>query len=218
MKDIFSMGRFFLQFFLLTIFLKVAFQNGTPEAADWLNAFVWGSSAAILQLALTRFLSRGHPLNRIILGVNFYLILGGVVVLTNQMTLLEMLNNLKESGIFLCMLIVGISTTVASKAGFVGAVEISLPSRLKRYSLWLLLLTCAAVAASFWFRGKLILSAAIPLIVLSVANRLFKRRLQRSRDASVHAEGRQLFGRRGILNIAIRLRQLLVRLAFIIQR
>jgi hypothetical protein len=59
MKGIFGVGMFLLQFFPLTIFLKVGFQNGTPQAADWLNAFVWGGSAAILQLALSRFLSRG---------------------------------------------------------------------------------------------------------------------------------------------------------------
>lgn len=187
MKGIFSIGRFLLQFFPLTIFLKVACQNGTPQAADWLNAFIWGGSAAILQLGLSRFLSRGYPLNRIILGVNFYLILGGVAVLTNQMALLEVLNSLKESGIFLCMLIVGISTTVASKAGFVGVVKISMQRHIKNYSMCLLFLTCVAVVASFWFRGKLIISAAVPLIVLSVANRLFKKRLQRSQDVGVHA-------------------------------
>lgn len=100
MKVIFSVGSFLLQFFPLTVFLKVAFLNGKPQAADWLNAFIWGGSAAILQLALSIFFSRGHPLNRIILGVNWYLIIGGFVVIANQLAFLEALNNLKESGIF----------------------------------------------------------------------------------------------------------------------
>lgn len=182
MKVIFSIGRFLLQFFPLTVFLKVAFLNGTPQAAEWLNAFIWGGSVAIVQLALSSFFSRGYPLNRIILGVNFYLILGGVAVLANQIALLEMLNNLKESGIFLCMLIVGIFTTAASKSGFVGAVETSKRRDIRRYSMLLIVFTCFAVAASFWFRGQMIISAAVPLIVLSVATRLFKRRLQRGRD------------------------------------
>ena len=77
---------------------------------------------------------------------------------------------------------VGIYTTFASKAGFVGAVEISMQRNIRNYSIWLIILTCAAVAASFWFRGQMIISAAVPLIVLSVATRLFKRRLQRGRD------------------------------------
>ena len=100
MKVIFNVGSFLLQFFPLTVFLKVAFLNGKPQAADWLNAFIWGGSAAILQLALSIFFSRGHTLNRIILGVNWYLIIGGFAVIANQLAFLEVLNNLKESGIF----------------------------------------------------------------------------------------------------------------------
>jgi hypothetical protein len=182
MKVIFSVGSFLLQFFPLTVFLKVAFLNGKPQAADWLNSFIWGGSAAILQLALSLFFSRGHPLNRIILGVTWYLIIGGFAVIANQLAFLEILNNLKESGIFLCLLMVGIYTTLASKAGFVGAVEMSMQRNIRNYSIWLIILTCAAVAVSFWFRGQMIISAAVPLIFLSVATRLFKRRLQRGRD------------------------------------
>ncbi|AMW35894.1 hypothetical protein HEQ62_09635 [Haematospirillum jordaniae] len=182
MKVIFSVGSFLLQFFPLTVFLKVAFLNGKHQAADWLNAFIWGGSAAILQLALSIFFSRGHPLNRIILGFNWYLIIGGFAVIANQFPFLEFLNNLKETGIFLCLLIVGIYTTFASKAGFVGAVKISMQRNISNYSIWLIILTCAAVAVSFWFRGQTIISSAVPLIVLSVATRLFKRRLQRGRD------------------------------------
>ena len=160
MKVIFNVGSFLLQFFPLTVFLKVAFLNGKPQAADWLNAFIWGGSAAILQLALSIFFSRGHTLNRIILGVNWYLIIGGFAVIANQLAFLEVLNNLKESGIFLYLLMVGIYTTFASKAGFVGAVEISIQRNIRNYSIWLIILTCAAVAASFWFRGQMIISAA----------------------------------------------------------
>ena len=190
MKVIFSVGKFLLQFFPLTVFLKVAFLNGKPQAADWLNAFIWGGSAAILQLALSILLSRGKPLNRMILGVNWYLIIGGIAVAANQVALLELLNNLKESGIFLCLLIVGICTTVGSKAGFVGAVETSVRRDIRNYSIWLIILTCVAVAASFWFRGQMLVSAAVPLIFLSVAIRLFKRRLQRGQDEIALTQGR----------------------------
>lgn len=185
MKAIFSLGRFTLQFIALTVFLQIAFLNGKPQAADWLNAFIWGGSAAVLQLTLSISFSRGHPLNRIILGVNWYLIIGAVAVFTNQIALLEVLNNLKESGIFLCLLIVGVATTFASKAGFVGAVETSMGRYIRIYSIWLIILTCAAAAASFWFRGQLIASAAAPLIFLSVSTRLFKRRLKRRQDIIV---------------------------------
>jgi len=156
---------------------------------DWLYAFMWGGGAAIFQLALFGLFARGYPLNRLILGVNLYLMLGGGAVLSSQMTLLEMLNDLKESSIFLCLLIVGIVTTVASKAGFVGVVQTPRQRDVKRYSLYLLGLTFAALAASFWFRGQITLSAAIPLIVLSVATRWFKWRLQRDQHHRADANG-----------------------------
>lgn len=176
MINVIRVARSLVQFVPLSVFLYVAFLNGTPQAADWLNAFVWGGSAAVLHLALSYFLSRGRPVNRITLGVDFYLILGGMAVVTNQMSLLTILNNLKESGIFLCLLAVGSLTTVVSKFGFVGVVDPVSPTRLTHYSVWMLLLTCAAVVASFWFRGKLVFSAALPLIGLSVANQLLRKR------------------------------------------
>ncbi len=167
-----------LQFFPMSVFLRTALLNGKPQASDWLYAFMWGGSASILHLALLTFFSRDKPLNRIILGVNLYLIIGGIAVVTNQTALLNLLKILKESGIFLCLLVVGVSTTFASKAGFVGVTEPSMSKDIRSYSIWLIILTCAAITASFLFKGQMIVSAAAPLISLSAAVQLFKRRLQ----------------------------------------
>ena len=176
-KKTFAVACFLLQFFPLTIFLMIALQHGTPQPADWLNAFVWGGSMAILQFAL--LLSGKNPLNRIVLGVNLYLIFAGIAAFTGLGVLLKILDDLKESAVFLSILAVGICTTITSKFGFVGTVEIASPKSVKTYSLLLLLLAFMAVVASFWFKGALLFSAAIPLICMSVANRLFKWQLQR---------------------------------------
>jgi hypothetical protein len=180
MKTIFNVGRFLLQFVSLGVFLRVAFHNGSPQPSDWLNAFLFGGAAAVFQTMLLIFFSHGYPLNRIILGVNLYLIVGGAAVLTGQMALLETFNSLKESGIFLCMLVIGVVTTTASKAGFVGAAGIFKPRDIRYYSIWLLFFVFVAVVASFWFRGQMMISAAIPLIALSVATRFFKVLLKRN--------------------------------------
>lgn len=168
-----------LQFFPLTIFVYVAFSHGQPQAEDWLNAFLAGGAIAGLQLILANILSRGHPLSRLLLGVNVYLIMGGIAVLTNQLVVLYILNDLRESGIFLTILVVGVLTTLGSKAGFVGEENRLDPPQVKRYSLGLLVLTSIATAASFYFRGYLIFSAVIPLITLTVANKLIKNLLRR---------------------------------------
>ncbi|MDO5650659.1 MAG: hypothetical protein Q4G13_00790 [Moraxella sp.] len=184
MKAIFGVGKFLLQFFPLTIFLKVAFLHGQPQATDWLNAFVWGGSAAVLQLVFSMLIAQGKPLNRIMLGVNWYLIVGAAAVMSNQTALLALFNNLKESGIFLCLLMVGICTTFGSKAGFVGvpataeAFETSVRRDIRTYSIWLIVIACIGLVLSFCFRGQIIISAAAPLVFLSVAIRLLQRHLQ----------------------------------------
>jgi len=183
MKTCLAFTGFLLQFFPLTVFLRVAFFNGAPQASDWLHAFVWGGGAAILQFALFGLFLRARPMNRMMLSVNVYLIFGGSIVLTRQMVLLDAFKQLKESGLFLCLLAVGIATTLGSKSGFVGAHASSRQRDVKVYSLGLILLTCLAVAASFWFRGNMMLSAVIPFIVLSIATRIFKQRLSRAAGA-----------------------------------
>lgn len=186
MKMIFDIGAFLLQLFPLTVFLKVAFLNGDPKSVDWLSAFIWGGCAAIFQLAFHVFY-KSAPLNRVVLGVNWYLIIGGGAVITNQREILGVFYNLKESGIFLCLLMVGVYTTFLSRSGFVGSTpscqessegEMAIQLIIRRYSIFLIILTCASVVASFVFRGNIIISAAVPLIVLSVIARLLKRRLQ----------------------------------------
>lgn len=179
MKKVFNAGRLLLQFFPLTVFLQSAFLLGSAQKPDWLQGFMWGGCAAVLQLALSGFFARGYPLNRLILGVNFYLILGGAAVLANLGALLTVLNLLKESGVLLCVLFAGIATTVATRAGFVGGAESARRRDIIFYSVWLLVLACAGVAASFWFRGDMLFSAGIPLTVLSVATRVFKWKLGR---------------------------------------
>lgn len=177
MKKMLSATGFLLQFFPLTVFLSRAFHHGAAQAADWLAAFLWGGVAALLQLLIFYIFFRASVLNRIILGVNTYLIVSCSAVLTDQNAMLMLLNALKESGLFLCILIVGIFTTFISDAGFVGAVEYSPDKQTRLFSLFLLLLSAAAVAMSFLFRGQLFFSAVLPLVILSVVNRLLKKRL-----------------------------------------
>lgn len=182
MKKWFAAGRVLLQFFPLTVFLQSAWLLGPPQAPDWLAGFAWGGAAALAQLALFGLLSPGDPLNRLILGVNSYLILGGAAVLFRQFALLNIMRLLMESGVLLCVLLVGILSTIASRAGFVGYRDSAQSRKIRVYSLWLIVLACAGLAASFFFRGQMLYSAVIPLTVLSVATRVFRGRLRAARQ------------------------------------
>lgn len=165
-----------LQFFPLSCFLLVAFRHGAPGLEDWLIAFMVGGAIAVLQVVLTLAFARGRPLSRMLLGVNAYLAVGGFSALTNQLRILQSLNDLRESGLFLCILAVGVITTFGSRAGFVGQEYSADRSRTKRDSLILLALAIVATIPSLLFRGHLLVSAVVPLTLLTIVNRWLRNR------------------------------------------
>ncbi|MES2670143.1 MAG: hypothetical protein V4673_06955 [Pseudomonadota bacterium] len=169
-----------LQFFPLSCFLFAAFRHGNPQPEDWLIAFMVGGAAAMLQIVVAMMISHGRPLDRLLLGANAYLVVGGLSALFNQLWILQMLDSLRESGLFLCILAVGVLATFGSKAGFVGQEDSAGQARTKRYSLALLALAVIATLPSFFIRGQLIFSAVIPLTLLTIANRWLVRRIQQS--------------------------------------
>lgn len=169
-----------LQFFPLSCFLFAAFRHGNPQPEDWLIAFMVGGAVAVLQVIVATMISRVRPLNRLLLGVNAYLAIGGLSALTNQLWILQALDTLRESGLFLCILAVGVITTLGSKAGFVGQEDSRGESRTKHYSFALLTLAIIAAIPSFFIKGQLIFSAVIPLTLLTIVNRWFVSRIQRS--------------------------------------
>lgn len=167
-----------LQFLPLSGFLLVAFRHGPPGPEDWLVAFMAGGAIAVLQVLLTLAFARGRPLNRMLLGVNAYLAVGGFSALANQLRILQALNDLRESGLFLCILAVGVFTTLGTRAGFVGREDRSGAGRTARYSWGLLAVTAIATIPSFLLRGQLLYSAVIPLTVLSMLHRRVGNRIQ----------------------------------------
>jgi hypothetical protein len=163
-----------VQFFPLSLFATYAFWRGQPNGDRWISAFILGAVAATIQLAIV--LPRPSPVNRLILGANLYLLVGGAGALARQWWVLRTYGRLNESGIFLFMLVVGIVTTFSTSAGFVG-VSNGDPDVVRRYSLWLLGATAAVVTASVAFQGNRTWSAVAPLIGLALLQRLFVRRV-----------------------------------------
>lgn len=109
-----------LQFLPLCLFVCVAFLHGEPQADDWLKAFLAGGAMAGLQLLLAKILFRHRPLGRLILGVNMYVIFGSVAVLVHQEILLQVLDDLRERGVFLSIFMVCIIASTGFGDGFWG--------------------------------------------------------------------------------------------------
>jgi hypothetical protein len=154
-----------VQFFPLSLFATYAFWRGVPTNERWVVAFELAALAAVIQLLV--LLPQRRPMNRLILGANVYLLIGGAAALAKQWWVLEAYGALKESGIFLSMLGVGVVTTFATSAGFVAVVDAP-RERIRRASLWLLGATLIAVVVALAFRGNRAWAAVVPVIALAV--------------------------------------------------
>lgn len=162
-----------LQFFPLSLFAAYAFWNGAPDEQRWREAFVIGSLAAIAQLAVA--LPRTRPINRLVLAGNIYVMLGGLAFLTHQWWYLRIYDSLRETAIFVAMLIVGIVATIATRAGFAAMPDAPRGDAV-RASLWLLAATVAGLGVSIAFRGNRTLAAVIPILLLAFLQQSLVRR------------------------------------------
>lgn len=164
-----------VQFFPLSLFATYAFWRGVPTNERWVVAFELAALAAVIQLSI--LLPQRRPMNRLILGANVYLLIGGAAALAKQWWLLEAYGALKESGIFLSMLGVGVVTTFATSAGFV-AVADAPREPIRRASLWLLRATLLAFVMALAFQGNRTLAAVVPVIALAVLQRALASRVR----------------------------------------
>jgi hypothetical protein len=154
-----------VQFFPVSAFATFAFWYGVPSNDRWLVAFQFGALLGVIQLAV--LLPTKSPLNRLVLAVNVYLILGGLSVLFNQWWYLQIYDLLRESAILLLMLIIGLVTTFSTNSGF-----IAVKASKRKFSIYMLMATCVMLLVSIYFRGDRVYAAVLPIIFLSIFQRL----------------------------------------------
>lgn len=161
-----------MQYLPLTAFVIVAQLCGQDSPA-WPQAFRVGAILAVAETLL--LISRRRILNRLLLGVNLFLVLGGIGFGFEWMPILDGYWELREATLPACILAVGMVTTVLSSRGFI---EINSPHRLRviAYSVALLGIAALCFAVSLKFRGNLLLSGALPVLILIVARKGLRRR------------------------------------------
>jgi len=166
---------YLLGFLALAVFAAYAFGAGPPSDARWIAAFKLGGALAAIELAV--LLRRADPANRLILGANLWLMLGGAAALLQQWWWLQAYQRVGEAGLFVCMLLVGAVATLASPAGFVA--QAGDPRRVLRASWVLILCVTAALGCALAFRGDVKLAAVAPVITLSWVGRALRRYVRR---------------------------------------
>lgn len=162
---------YLLGFLALAVFAAVAFGAG-PVPADerWLSAFRLGAAVAVIELVV--LVRRAEPTNRLILGANAWLIVGGLAALTQQWWVLQGMQRLGEASLFGCMFVVGLGS-LPTRAGFVAVIG---PRRRVMLASWALLgATLGALGVAHHFRGDPRLAAVLPVIGLSWLGRALRR-------------------------------------------
>lgn len=170
-----------IQFLPLSAFATYAFWDGVPTNERWIHAFEFGALAGVVQLIIISL--QPSPVNRLILGANLYLIVGGVAAFLQQWWLFKLYGSLQESAIFIFILGVGLVSTFATAGGFL-SVKTEARAKVINYSYILLAITVAALVCSFVFQGNRTWSVVVPIIVLAVLQRFFSYKLKSLSQAS----------------------------------
>ncbi|MDH5565027.1 MAG: hypothetical protein OEY91_15565 [Nitrospirota bacterium] len=141
---------------------------------DWLGPFMAGSLVALL--TTTILLYHQVLLNRLMVGINVYLVLGTIGLLTEHAWINQVYGTLKASGMLACIIIVGAVSLLVSPAGFIG---ITSPDRkmVTIFSFGLLLVSVLAFLLSFHFQGDRLYSELIPFLGLFAARKILQSRM-----------------------------------------
>ena len=142
---------------------------------DWSSGFIIGGILAIIQLVF--FTIKSKMINRIIIGADIYLIIAGLAAASKWGYLLLILNNLRETGLLLCIFLVGIYTTAFSRAGFIGTDNYERPEKTKSYSIILLCISAIAVGISFVFRNNRVIAIILPIIIIASADKALLKKI-----------------------------------------
>ena len=156
------------------MFLAYIRQIDAHVPENWEMPFVTGGLAGMVIIVL--FFYKKMVFDRLFLGINLYLISGGLAVITHQWWLNRMYDQLQASGVLLWIVGTGMVSVFFSQRGFIGGTS-PYAGTIKKYSCYLLLASGLAVAVSFLGRGNRLLSEVFPFAGLFILQHILKHKL-----------------------------------------
>ena len=161
---------YLLGFLALAVFAYFAFASGPTSDERFVNAFKISSIVAMVELAV--LLTRPSIANRLIIGANIWLALGGAAAFLEQWWLLRVYQHFGEASLFAPIFAVGVVSIAVSPAGFIG--KVGTRAVVLQRSVLLLLAVSAALSIAVYYRGNVKYGAVFPVIALSWLNRLLR--------------------------------------------
>ncbi|MCG6909733.1 MAG: heparan-alpha-glucosaminide N-acetyltransferase domain-containing protein [Deltaproteobacteria bacterium] len=171
----------FLEFVPLILYITfVRAVGGDAAALPWKISFVTGGIASVVVFTVL-MRNKGFILNRIVLGVNLFLISGGIAVALRLDPLLKLYWRFNPAPMFIWIFGVGLAATFLSPSGFTGE-SLSDRGTVRRHSALLTAATAIALGISLAFRGKAIYADILPFIGLFIVNDRLRAKPSRSPD------------------------------------
>ena len=151
--------------------VRLTDENGV----NWKLAFILGACLAVIEKAF--LMAKKFPLDRIFLGADIFLIVGGIGFLFDISLILYIYGSLIGATLFAVLLAVGIFTTFLTERGFVG-IKHHERSRVIHYSIYQLGAGVLAFLVSFVFRGNIFFGWILPFTGMVVINLILAKRLR----------------------------------------
>ena len=165
----------------LPIFLIYAALIDQSYSQNWQGPYTTSSIVALLTTTILMF--NKVPLNRLIIGINVYLITGSLGLYTDQVWLNQLYGKMEASGMLAWIIIVGVVSILLNPAGFIG-IKSQDRKKVIIFSLYLLLVAQIAFLFSFYFQGNKIYSEYIPFIALFAVQGILKFKVMNDKKIS----------------------------------
>ena len=160
----------------LFIFMTIGFGGGVESIERWQLA--WKASSVIALLAIFFELRNLESTNRIFLGVNIFLIIGGFMAWLNLGQWLEIYGGLfRGVSLFAVLTFVGITTTMFSQKGYINSTAITKQKLIFKYSWVLVFITILSGFVSYLFRENKLLEGTLPFLLVYVFSIYLQRKV-----------------------------------------
>lgn len=164
-----------LNFLPLYVLMLCAFWNGAPSNQSWINAYKLGALVSTFQILF--LLIQKKPLDRLMLGVNLYLIVGGGAAFLKKWSVLDFYSTYSESVVLIYIFFIGLVTTLFNSSGFFG-IKNYRSEKIRFYSILLLFATGVFSIISYFFRGNFVIAGVIPILMISLLSLYFSKALE----------------------------------------
>ncbi|MCK5310665.1 MAG: hypothetical protein KAJ62_01055 [Desulfobacteraceae bacterium] len=149
---------------------------------DWNLPFFISGVAAFIAIIL--FFVHKIIFNRILLGINLYLISGAIAIITHQWWLNKIYGELHASGVLAWVVIVGLVCLLFSPHGFIGVNSADKHS-IKKFSLLLFFVSICAFSISFVLRENRVFSELIPFTLIFFTQYILKNKVTKIKEGEI---------------------------------